>query len=89
MTSGLEEFVSDVAELNIHQGSKACAHHTRGDVFTQWRQTFAQKVTHGVADSVSKFTNSVSTAMGRASLDRDYQQARERFRQDAKARRTC
>ena len=49
-------------------------------------QTFAQKVTHGVADSFSKFTNSVSTAVGRVSLDREYQASRERTRMEAKVK---
>ena len=46
-------------------------------------QSFAQKVFHGLADSTSKLTHSVSNAFGRFSLDREYQLNRERYRQDA------
>eukprot|EP00041_Stephanoeca_diplocostata_P038483 m.1519536 g.1519536 ORF g.1519536 m.1519536 type:complete len:264 (+) comp25224_c0_seq8:326-1117(+) len=62
VTDGLKAFVSESATGNLFGGSLSLAKH----------------VTHGLADSASKFTGSISAGLGRATMDREYQAARER-----------
>lgn len=62
---GLQEFVSEVS--------------TSGNMI-KGGVTLTQHVTHGLADSASKLTGSISTALGAAAMDQDYQVAREKQR---------
>lgn len=62
VTDGLKAFVSESATGNLFGGSLSLAKH----------------VTHGLADSASKLTGSISAGLGRATMDREYQVARER-----------
>lgn len=64
MSAGVQEFVSETQSGNLVGGSISLAQH----------------VTHGLADSVSKLTGSISTGLGKATMDRDFQQRRARER---------
>lgn len=64
MSAGVHEFVSETQSGNLVGGSISLAQH----------------VTHGIADSVSKLTGSISTGLGRATMDREFQRRRARDR---------
>ena len=65
---GIEAFVSETSTGNVFGGAGS----------------FVQHVTHGLADSVSKLSGSISTNLGRATMDRTYQADRERRKSAAK-----
>jgi hypothetical protein len=61
---GLQEFVSKASDGHLVQGSAG----------------FAQHVTYGVADGLSKATGRASAALGAATMDKDFQRARQEQR---------
>lgn len=69
---------------NVQKGFSAFAETSQtGNIFGGgWR--LAQHMTVALADSASKLTGSISSGIGRASMDRDYQIARERILSTAK-----
>lgn len=62
--AGVQEFVTETQAGNLVGGGISLAQH----------------VTSGLADSVSKLTGSISTGLGRATMDREFQQRRDRER---------
>eukprot|EP00050_Salpingoeca_kvevrii_P000824 m.156882 g.156882 ORF g.156882 m.156882 type:complete len:3776 (-) comp10222_c0_seq1:35-11362(-) len=68
VSSGFRDFYNKSASGNVIGGG----------------MSLAKKVTHGLADSASKLTGSISSGLGRATMDRDYQLARQRSKFAAK-----
>ena len=73
VSSGVKAFVKESSSGNPVSGGMSLARH----------------ITHGLADSAAKLSGSVAKGVGRATLDREYQAARERRQSEVIEQASC
>mmetsp|Transcript_26012 Transcript_26012/g.78204 ORF Transcript_26012/g.78204 Transcript_26012/m.78204 type:complete len:1066 (-) Transcript_26012:86-3283(-) len=68
----------------VSRGVKALVKESSSGKPVSGGMSLARHITHGLADSAAKLSGSVAEGVGRATMDREYQAARERRRAKAK-----